>query len=288
MYLRIHTCKADFRRQRMKYATRVAEPVRRFSISCLLPTVAIISIYFACHFGLTHFGAMAEIGFLTTRSTEWSRGIPSSSPWTDRGDGFHVDLDDDQEPPLKILDTITGQGTVVEKRKSPIDGRLVAVKKLVTYGDSRVNTELKNEVEVLRSLKHYHSVSIFGTYLGDTFSIVMDPCATCDLWTYLSAPTSVTVKKLESRYDPRDKFLPTMMGCLAHGLQYLHKEPRVQHYSGEERIVRHRDITPTNIVLDGSRVLYTDFGLSKFVTATQTGSSGPSRKTLMVRTTPQS
>ena len=231
---------------------------------------------------------MAEIGFLTTKATKWTQGIlPSSPPWTDRGNVFHVDFKEDETLPLKILDTIGGQNRHVEKHQSTTDGRLMAVKKIYTNQRGTTNTQLKNEVEILRSLKHYHSVGLLGTYTQeDRFGIVMEPCAACDLWTYLSEPTSGRVKKLEGRCGARDSFLPSIMGCLAHGLQYLHREPRTQHQSNEEIMVRHRDITPSNIVLDGSRVLYTDFGLSKFFTITQTGSSGPSRKTAMVTTTP--
>lgn len=229
---------------------------------------------------------MAETSFLTTRTTEWSRGRSPSPLWTDPGDDFHKDFEEGQELPLEILGTISGPGSVMEKRRMR-DGTLVAVKKLDTYQDDKRTKKLKNEVEVLRSLEHYHIVRILGTYTQeDSFSMVMKPCAWCNLYTYLSEPTSAAVKKMEDHCGPRDLFLPRIMGCLAHGLQYVHKEPRAQHNSDKDRLVRHRDIHPWNIVLDGPRVLYTDFGLSKFFTATQTGSSGPSHKMPMVKTIP--
>lgn len=203
--------------------------------------------------------------------------MPSSTQWTDRGDVFHVDFTENEKLPLDLLDTIaqTTIGGVVEKRQCTIDGRLVAVKKMDTNRNETTNNELNKEVNILRSLKHYHSVRVLGSYTqGDSFSIVMEPVATCDLNTYLAWPSSAKAKKQEAHCGPRDSFLPRIMGCLAHGLQYLHKEKKI----------RHRDITPGNILLDGPRVLYADFGISEFFTATQTGSSGPSRKTDMVKT----
>ena len=77
---------------------------------------------------------MSQIDFLTTRSAEWSHGIPSSTQWTDRGDVFHVDFTENEKLPLDLLDTIAQPtvGGVVEKRRCAIDGRLVAVKKMDT------------------------------------------------------------------------------------------------------------------------------------------------------------
>ena len=231
---------------------------------------------------------MAESAFLTTKATLWSRRKLPSPPWTDRHDAFDKEYGENEELPLKFIDNIGLPGRGVEKRRT-MDGteREVAVKRMYTYGDRPINDKLQHEVTVLRSLNHYHCVSILGTFIrGDFFNIVMEPCAKCDLHTYLSEPASNTVKSMEKLCGRRLLFLPRIMGCLAHGLQYLHKEPRAQYNSDEGKVIRHRDITPANIVLDGSRVLYTDFGLSKFVTATKTSSSGPSPKTLMVKTAP--
>ena len=230
---------------------------------------------------------MAESGFLTTKSTEWSRGRSLPPLWkTD--DTLHKDFGENEELPLDHIQSIAplSVGGVMEKRRTE-GGMLVAVKTMNTYGNWDTNDDLKREVAILRSLNHYHSVSLLGTYTkGDSFSAVMEPCATCDLYTYLSKPKSKAFKNMTMSYGSPDSFLPKIMGCLAHGLQYIHKVPKMQYGPGEGKVVRHRDITLTNIVLDGPRVLYTDFGLSKFVTATQTGSTGSSSKTKMVKATP--
>ncbi len=232
---------------------------------------------------------MAESDFLTTKSTKWSRD-KSLSPLWKKDNVWHKEFEENEKLPLDHIQSIAclSLGGVMEKRQTE-DGMLVAVKTMNTYRNRDMNNELIREVGILRSLKHYHSVSLLGTYTKeDSFSAVMEPCATCDLYTYLSQPKSNVFKSITTHCGPQDTFLPKIMGCLAHGLQYLHKVPRMQYDTDEGKVVRHRDITLTNIVLDGSRVLYTDFGLSKFVTATQTGSTGSSHKTSMVKATPSS
>lgn len=233
---------------------------------------------------------MSDFDFLTTRSAEWSGNIPPAPQWTDRGDLFYVELQENEKLPLELIEAIPSvtSGPLVEKRKCTIDGRLVAVKTMDTYGNKATFTKLREEVEILRSLKHYHGLRTLGCYTqDDDFSIVAEPLAMCDLYTYLNYPSSVKAKKMKDLCGPRESFLPRIMGCLAHGLQYIHKEPRSQHMSDEGKMIRHRDITPANILLDGPRVLYADFGLSKFFTTTQRASSGPSHKTAMVKTNPR-
>lgn len=211
--------------------------------------------------------------------------MPSPSQWTDRGDGFYVEFEEDEKLPLELLESVApiSLGGILEKRQTTIDRKLVAVKKMPTHQNEALNITPNTEVEILRSLKHYHCVRILGCYTqGDFFNIVMEPYAICDLNTYLSQSSNLGIKEVETRCGPRASLLPRIMGCLAHGLQYIHYGPRVQHNCGEEEMIRHRDITLGNILLDGPRILYTDFGLSKICTATQTGSTGPSRKTNMV------
>ena len=218
--------------------------------------------------------------------------MPPLPQWTDHGNGFYVKFNEYEKLPLELLDYIghITQGGVVEKRRCTMNGSLVAVKKLDTYREDKINTELHTEVEILRSLKHYHCIRTLGCYTqGDSFSIVTEPVAVCDLDTYLSKPSSVKAEKMEKVCGSRDSFLPKIMGCLAHGLQYIHKEPRARPWSDEEKMVRHRDISLGNILLDGRRVLYADFGHSKFFTETRTGSSGTSHgHTNMVTAIPKS
>ena len=164
---------------------------------------------------------MAESDFLTTKSTVWSRDKTPFPPWNKAG-VLDKEFGENEKVPLEFINSIAclSRGGVVEQRRTE-DGMLVAVKKMDTYGKADINEELRREVEILRSLKHYHSVSLLGTFIqGDCFNIVMEPCATCDLYTFLSQPLSTGFKNITAHHGPQEFFLPKIMGCLAHGLQY--------------------------------------------------------------------
>ncbi len=197
--------------------------------------------------------------------------------WTDRGDGFNVVYGEGETPPLDRVNTLAAasHGGSVEEWCCKGSQRIVALKRMETHGNKEDNEKLSYEVNILRQVKHYHSVRILGSYTHrDWFNIIMEPVALCDLRTYLMFDSSMKVRNMEHLCGPRMLFLPTIMGCLAHGLLYIHKETSV----------RHRDVKPANILLDGPRVLFADFGLSKTFTETHSGTSGPSDKTVMVKT----
>ena len=221
------------------------------------------------------------VDFLITKSTDWSDKRLNDIPaWTDRGDGYVVEYGEDEIAPLEHKEIIAraGEWGCVEECYCPKLGRKVAVKKVTTEGERKTNDELTKEMGHLLTVKHYHCIQVRGSYIrGDWFNIVMEPVATCDLRTYLKHEgSSHKLRKMEQLCGPRVVFLPTIMGCLAHGLHYLHQKSRL----------RHRDIKPANILLDGRTVLFADFNLSKVLTETQSGTSGPSRKTQMVRAYP--
>lgn len=223
--------------------------------------------------------ARSVIDFLTTKSTEWSIRQPELNlQWIHRENGFHVELGEDDEPPLRYREHIAAaSGGGVDRYHCKELNRDIAVKRLQTHSDPKSNQTLYHEVEVLRRLRHYHVVQVYGSYTHrDWFNILMTPIATCDLRTYLYAPLSHKVKLMEKSCGPRALLLPRIMGCLAHGLHYIHKDSKV----------RHKDIKPANILLDGPRVLYADFGCSKVYTDTQSGTTGPTTKTPMVRPSP--
>jgi serine/threonine protein kinase len=70
--------------------------------------------------------------------------------------------------------------------------------------------------------------------------LIMSPAAEMDLSTYLLCAD--TTKHIELR---------TFFDCLARALEFLH-----------EQRVRHKDIKPSNILVHGGNVLFTDFGLA--------------------------
>ena len=221
---------------------------------------------------------VAGVDIPITKSTDWSnKKLNDPRKWTDRGNGFVVEYAVDEKVPLEHREDIAevGVGGIVQECYCPMLRKGVAVKKVTTRGKKKANDDLTKEVGYLRTVRHYHCVQVLGSYIrGSFFCIVMEPVATCDLREYLEhdGPPH-KIRKMEEQCGPRTAFLPRLMGCLAHGLHYLHQKSKL----------RHRDIKPANILLDGPTVLFTDFNLSKVFTETQTGTSGPSLKTLMVR-----
>ena len=221
---------------------------------------------------------VAGVDFPITKSTDWSdKRLNNARAWTDRGNGSVVEYTVDEKVPLEHKEYIAGAGDggFVEECYCPMLGKEVAVKRVTTHGKKELNDGLTKDMGYLTTVRHYHCIQVLGSFIrGDFFSIIMEPVATCDLRTYLrhDAP-SHKIRKMEQQCGPRTAFLPRLMGCLAHGLHYLHQKPKL----------RHRDIKPANILLDGPRVLFADFNLSKVFTETQSGTSGPSLKTQMVR-----
>ena len=229
--------------------------------------------------------------FLTTRSQEWSAKLPEKLPlWIDRGNGFFLSFDEHEKPPLKYLSHLGNpQGVIVDRCQCTNTGQFVAVKIMKTYSRKTTIEKLNKEVKILRLIDHYHSIRAIGSYTHeDSLGILTVPVADCDLHEYLFEDTGPT-RKLLNKYGPRPIFLPRLMGCLAYGLKYIHEQknqPSSDHpsdHSTEEHKIRHRDIKPSNILLHERRVLFADFGLSKVYTDTQTGTSGSSPKTQMVR-----
>ena len=213
--------------------------------------------------------------FLTTKTLQHSRRMSVDPPkWTNRGDGFNVEFAPNEKLPLHDPKQLRSSSYPVFRWTTDFD-QTVVVKSTGELPDESVKDELREEVKILQPLRHYHCIRTLGCYTREEeFGIVMQPYATCDLEKYLSTPIGKSPREeFDVQYGPPARFLPKIMGCLAHALQYIHEEP----------MVRHRDIKPANILLDGSRVLFADFGLSKTFTITQTGTSGDSKKTPMVR-----
>jgi len=97
------------------------------------------------------------------------------------------------------------------------------------------------EIEVLKRLKHRHVVEFVGSYTDPKYmGLIMSPVADMDLCTYLA------------QFDgSRHRELRSFFGCLARGLEFLHGQS-----------IRHKDTKPSNILVQGGNVLFTDFGLA--------------------------
>lgn len=102
-------------------------------------------------------------------------------------------------------------------------------------------TQFIAEIEILKRLKHHHIVEFVGSYTDSKYiGLIMSPVAQMNLNDYLRRPSTSNPGELR-----------TFFGCLARALEFLH-----------EQQVRHKDIKPANILIDGGNVLFTDFGLS--------------------------
>ena len=97
------------------------------------------------------------------------------------------------------------------------------------------------EIRALKRIKHRHVVEFVGSYTDPKYmGLIMSPVADMDLSTYLARADTA-----------RHRELRTFFGCLARALEFLH-----------EQSIRHKDIKPSNILVHGGNVLYTDFGLA--------------------------
>ncbi|KAJ4352472.1 uncharacterized protein N0V89_007820 [Didymosphaeria variabile] len=102
-------------------------------------------------------------------------------------------------------------------------------------------TQFISEIEILKRLRHRHIVKFVGSYTDlDYVGLLMSPVADMNLKDYLG-------RVAPSKYPE----LRTFCGCLATALEFLHA-----------RKIRHKDIKPSNILVNHGNVLFTDFGLS--------------------------
>jgi serine/threonine protein kinase/TolA-binding protein len=107
------------------------------------------------------------------------------------------------------------------------------------------------EIGALKRLKHHHVVEFVGSYTDPKYmGLIMSPVADMDLSAYLARADSARYRELR-----------TFFGCLARALAFLH-----------EQSIRHKDIKPSNILVHGGNVLFTDFGLA-FDFTDKTGST---------------
>ncbi|KAF2816763.1 kinase-like protein [Mytilinidion resinicola] len=151
---------------------------------------------------------------------------------------------------------ILGTGTYgrVDKVLSLISYKKYARKSIYRAGQSAASIrQFANEVQILKSMKHPHVVELMGSYTDPVFfAIIMSPVADMDFSKYL-----------EMCQQSSHHTLRTYFGCLATALQYLHRNN-----------IRHKDIKPQNILIHGSDILFTDFGLSRDTTGADSASSG--------------
>ncbi|CAG5179471.1 uncharacterized protein ALTATR162_LOCUS9296 [Alternaria atra] len=161
--------------------------------------------------------------------------------------GQHCFFREHEPLPLKMKG-ILGSGGFgqVDRVLSLISFREYALKRVSrsTAFSGRGTERVKQfiaEIRALKRIKHHHVVEFVGSYTDPKYmGLIMSPVADMDLSTYLARANTA-----------RHRELRTFFGCLARALEFLH-----------EQSIRHKDIKPSNILVHGGNVLYTDFGLA--------------------------
>jgi len=106
--------------------------------------------------------------------------------------------------------------------------------------------QFQNEIEILKTLQHPHLIKFVDAYaLQDRLSIIMSPVADESLTGFMSR-----FDQFPPTVQQQNKFyLWRWISCLASALAYLH-----------DRLIRHQDIKPENILVKGDQIFLTDFG----------------------------
>lgn len=141
-------------------------------------------------------------------------------------------------------------------------GRHYACKR-ATRGNWRQQKEqirlFVQELQILRKISHPHTVRLVASYTDmEHLALVLDPIADASLKDMLDNASVPLL--IEDSISLRQWF-----GCLASALAYLH-----------EQCIRHKDIKPSNILLNSGTVYLCDFGISKDWTGSNPTTEGPS------------
>lgn len=182
--------------------------------------------------------------------------------------GEQVNFRKDQEKPYKTISVLgTGATSQVDKIQSTVSYKVYAMKRIPRR--QALGTRSKGtvpafvaEMNIIKSLDHQHTARYVGSFTDNSWlGLIMTPVADMNLSEYL--------RNSDLPSDEKNIILRAFFACLATALQYLH-----------DHGMRHRDIKPQNILIQGSNAVYTDFSLSKNYSG-QPGSttSGPTART---------
>jgi serine/threonine protein kinase len=195
------------------------------------------------------------------------------------GKGQEVSYERGELPPVEVepSDKPLGRGAAGSVFK--VVWTHPKTQKQINFAEKRVSPSknfprelVKFEVTLLKKLQHRHIVSFIGSYeQNHIFHILILPCATCDLARLLddldkargqASPESYfhelgwinPTSSADGEYFQRHarERLGKLCGCITNAVLYLH-----------DKKIRHKDIKPSNILLDRDSVYLTDFGVSK-------------------------
>ena len=168
--------------------------------------------------------------------------------------GDHLDIMNRNILPYRPVKSLGAGGSAyVELVQDITNGRAFAHKSFRRYHGSDIDKfrqAFQNEIEIIRRLSsHPHIIRVFASYTcGREAGMILTPVADGgDLACYLQSIS-------DSRNLPTTEqctILQRAFGCLASGLAFIHN-----------RIIRHKDIKPQNILIHQGHVLYTDFGIA--------------------------
>ncbi|KUL89155.1 hypothetical protein ZTR_05988 [Talaromyces verruculosus] len=152
-----------------------------------------------------------------------------------------VEYHDRKDLPFQPEEDI-GRGTfaTVYEAKKPAGGYIYAAKVFylpINETDQKLQKgRIKQEAHLISKARHQHVVSLTATYIfNNKIYIIMEPVADQNLEKYLYDTIG------ELRTEERQSRQLQLLSC-----QYI----------------RHRDIKPQNILIQGDRILLTDFGIS--------------------------
>ena len=185
----------------------------------------------------------ARFNFLVLQELVLTKGL-----YLEREDGKHRHFSRSEDVPFQKLEEL-GKGGFgfVDRVVSTITYKEYP-RKLIFRGktfkkNAQVLRDFERELENLKKLSHVHVVELIGSYTDPRFvEILMCPVADYHLQDILER---------ENLPAGERSFLRTFFGCLATALVYLHRNK-----------IRHKDIKPQNVLVNGHQVFLTGFGLS--------------------------
>jgi serine/threonine protein kinase len=199
------------------------------------------------------------------------------------GRGSHATFTHEETIPLEKGRTL-GYGINGEVVEVICKGVKLALK-MILHRPSIQNGQMKEEIEVLKKIKHHHIVQLVGTYTQRPYlGLLVWPVARCDLSLILevmdlrglcnqkSSQDHGFSQKLAEHHLSMDEFqdivgqeeerMWSIFGCLTAAIAYLHQNN-----------IRHKDIKPSNIILSRDGLWLADFGAARDFTSDLTSSS---------------